>query len=863
MNPSVWLNSVLLGSGTMILAVVSGMAVALSVRISRPPWHRLWWASTVIAFALPPFLATNVWLEWTTGSRALWSPEQVDRLSMVLAVLVLAGLTWPVTTFLVHAAWEHLEPAHLEAEPQLVGIHLIRRLLLPVARPALHCAAAVTLVMALANFTVPTLFQVRVFTEEFWVRFNTQFDAIGALLAAWPLLVLPAVLAWTARHHPVSWPKTRHSHTAGAWLRPLHSLAPWIHGFSGLVVLVSVVLPLLTVLISERTWSELGLAWSAGAGAIMNSICVAVGAAGCVAGIGILQTFVNASSLPGTSQRDARVLFGGFRGAAWLPFFIPGIFLGLVALRGGNSWLPGAVTQNMVFVELIFAIRYGGPGSTALHLSRESFDGSLVEAATLAGASRWRIFRAVIWPQLRTATFAGAGIVYLLCLWDVETLVLIVPPGGETLALRIFNLLHYGHAGQVNALCLVTLGVALLPFMVGWLASQMSRWRGSRPGRRAVRAMARLAVLSVAVLVGNIGCRRDSDPAEAPLNSIFFSAVRVIGTRGVAPGQFNKPRSLVCDRNDNLYVTDMTGRVQKFSPDGRFLLQWQMPQTELGKPKGMTLDADGNVVVVEPHYQRVNHFTPEGQLVGQWGEKGTNSGQFILPRAIGINSAGQFFISEYTVVERVQRFGLAPKTNTASPADSHLRVAGWNWEQTFGTPGLSPGQFNRPEGLGIGPEDRVYVADSCNHRIQVFDAHGNFLRTHGRAGSKPGDFSYPYDIRVDAEGIQYVCEFGNSRMTLLDPQDRLIETIGRAGAAPGEFANPWAIALDSHGNLYVADSQNHRVQKFLRRKVVRRPPGPVSSSTGHPFPFTASSPFRNLVCTISCAPSRSAGDAPR
>ena len=41
--------------------------------------------------------------------------------------------------------------------------------------------------------------------------------------------------------------------------------------------------------------------------------------------------------------------------------------------------------------------------------------------------------------------------------WDVETLVLIVPPGGETLSLRIFNLLHYGHNSQVNALCLLLL----------------------------------------------------------------------------------------------------------------------------------------------------------------------------------------------------------------------------------------------------------------------------------------------------------------------------------------------------------------------------------------------------------------------
>lgn len=369
----------------------------------------------------------------------------------------------------------------------------------------------------------------------------------------------------------------------------------------------------------------------------------------------------------------------------------------------------------------------------------------------------------------------------------------------------------------MNALCLVTLGIALLPFAAVGVASQLLSWLGSRSGRRLIASRARAAAVPVAMLIGMTGCSRDSDVGEAPLKSMLFSSARVIGTRGVAPGQFNKPRSLVCDRNDNLYVTDMTGRVQKFSPTGQFLLQWQMPQTDLGKPKGMTLDGDGNVVVLEPHYQRVNHFTPEGRLVAQWGEKGTNSGQLILPRAIGLNSAGQVLISEYTVVERVQRFGPASPAGTTVSGSSHAGLAAWKWEQTFGSPGLGSGQFNRAEGLGIGPDDRVYVADSCNHRIQVFDARGNFLRAHGRAGAKPGNFSYPYDIRVDTAGVQFVCEFGNSRITLLDAQDRLIETIGRAGVAPGEFANPWAIALDSHGNLYVADSQNHRVQKLIRR----------------------------------------------
>jgi DNA-binding beta-propeller fold protein YncE len=297
------------------------------------------------------------------------------------------------------------------------------------------------------------------------------------------------------------------------------------------------------------------------------------------------------------------------------------------------------------------------------------------------------------------------------------------------------------------------------------------------------------------------------DPLSSPVKSRFFYRVEIIGSRGTGLGQFNKPRSLALDHDDNLYVVDVTGRVQKFSPDGDYLAYWQMPTTDLGKPKGMDRDHLGNIVVLEPHYSRVNHFSPAGQLVEQWGHHGTNSGLLAFPRAVAVTPHGDVFVSEYGVTERVQRF------NATNRALSSL--------VGFNTPAHTP--FNRPEGLGLDRLGRLYVADSCNHRIQIFDPHGNFLRAHGQPGIAPGQFSYPYDVRVDADGYQYVCEFGNSRIQILDSNDRPVEILGSPGHAPGQFNNPWAIALDSHGNLYVADSLNHRVQKWIAR--------PQSSST--------------------------------
>ncbi|MEO6033706.1 MAG: 6-bladed beta-propeller [Verrucomicrobiota bacterium] len=341
------------------------------------------------------------------------------------------------------------------------------------------------------------------------------------------------------------------------------------------------------------------------------------------------------------------------------------------------------------------------------------------------------------------------------------------------------------------------------------LSTRSQRSASYRRQRRSyfhlpTRIFRSLMFLAAVALSGCTDSNGKSGGNILPIQSKIFSGVEIIGSRGTGLGQFNKPRSLALDKDDNLFVVDMTGRVQKFSTNGVFLLSWQMPQTDLGKPKGMCRDAHGNIVVVEPHYMRVNHFSPDGKFVSQWGFKGTNQGQLMFPRAVAANSRGEFFVTEYGLVERVQHFSSDGKTILNS----------------IGKPGEGAGEFNRAEGLGIDFKDQLYVADSCNHRIQIFSPEGKFLRSHGKAGSGVGELSYPYDVRIDSNGLQFVCEFGNSRVQIFDASDRPVEILGEVGLAPGQFSNPWSIDLDSKGNLYVADALNHRVQKFLRKNAL-------------------------------------------
>ncbi len=915
MNWPLLRNSLLVSTLATLLAVAFGLAAALWAAGLPGRWQRRLLGVAVMALALPPFLAANCWLHYLgqAGVWHRWLP--LDIVSPGGTVWILGLLTWPITLLAVWGAWRRLEPAQLESDPRVRGWALFRGLLLPLGRNALAQAAVLTFVLALNNFAVPTILQVRVFPAEVWVRFSANLDALGALSLSWPLVLGPLLLLLWFIGQEIPWPRVEGPVPPKLFRR--HLGGPWFWSCGALTLSVCVLavgLPLFQLAAARRTWTELPGALAAGQGALFNSAWFAAVSATLVVGLGLAASRSHFHGQEVLGWLLSRFTFHvsrftfHFRGqeilgwVLWLPLLVPGVLLGIGLIAVFNRDWSLLFYRSAGIVVLAFVVRYLALGWNTMSHAARGVDPDLTDAARLEGATSWQLLRHVIWPQVAPQAAAAWYVVFLLCLWDVESIILVVPPGGETLSLRVFNLLHYGHNAQVNALCLILLGLAVAPlalWMGGRAVSGCLTGRTCRTGRTLALPALLLGLLA--------GCSPPPSSNEAPLQSRLFSRAQIIGSRGVGLGQFNKPRSVAVDLEDNLYVVDMTGRVQKFSSNGLFLLSWQMPQTDLGKPKGMCRDGQGNIVVVEPHYQRVNHFTPAGQLAAQWGRRGTNAGQFMLPRAVAVNSQDQILVSEYGPAERVQRFSLTmaglgrPLTPTLSPSDgergqqatalasssasgfldqpstvhplpvgrgegrgegkeaaepkqvpeTELRGPGPvssapPFLDGFGRPGNGPGQFNRPEGLCLDASDRIYVADSCNHRIEVFSSDGRFLRAYGKAGKGPGQFSYPYDIRVDGSGRQYVCEFGNSRIQVFDAHDRLIEIIGGPGALPGQFNNPWSLALDSAGNLYVADSQNHRVQKLVHspESTVHSPGSTVHSpgSTVHRPESTVHSP---------------------
>jgi DNA-binding beta-propeller fold protein YncE len=138
----------------------------------------------------------------------------------------------------------------------------------------------------------------------------------------------------------------------------------------------------------------------------------------------------------------------------------------------------------------------------------------------------------------------------------------------------------------------------------------------------------------------------------------------------------------------------------------------------------------------------------------------------------------------------------------------------------FGAEGTAAGQFNQPWGIAIAPTGDVYVADTWNHRVQRFGADGTFKQQWGgqrlveRPTDAPGQFFGPRGIAVNARGEVYVADTGSHRVQKFDADGKFLSAFGGRGAGDGVFDEPTGVALDKAGNVYVADAWNHRVQKL-------------------------------------------------
>lgn len=131
----------------------------------------------------------------------------------------------------------------------------------------------------------------------------------------------------------------------------------------------------------------------------------------------------------------------------------------------------------------------------------------------------------------------------------------------------------------------------------------------------------------------------------------------------------------------------------------------------------------------------------------------------------------------------------------------------------FGHRGSGNGEFNFPVHLAIS-KSSLNVVDAMNYRIQTFDLDGKFISSFGEVGNAAGTFANPKSIALDSDGNLYITDALMDVVQIFDKQGQLLLVVGSKGMDVGEFMSPSGVAIDSFDNIYVADALNKRIQIF-------------------------------------------------
>lgn len=125
-----------------------------------------------------------------------------------------------------------------------------------------------------------------------------------------------------------------------------------------------------------------------------------------------------------------------------------------------------------------------------------------------------------------------------------------------------------------------------------------------------------------------------------------------------------------------------------------------------------------------------------------------------------------------------------------------------------------PGNFAKPTNVAVDQDGNVYVTDTLNDRVEIFDADGNFIRTFGKNGDCAGCFARPKGIAIDADGHVWVADAMLNRLQIFTPEGQILLAFGNFGIMPGQFQDLTGLTIDKNNRVFAAEQLMGRVQMF-------------------------------------------------
>jgi DNA-binding beta-propeller fold protein YncE len=269
------------------------------------------------------------------------------------------------------------------------------------------------------------------------------------------------------------------------------------------------------------------------------------------------------------------------------------------------------------------------------------------------------------------------------------------------------------------------------------------------------------------------------------------------------PWQLIGPYGIAIDSKGLVYVADQkVGAIFIFDTETHdATLIKNGTDAHFGWINGIAIDDSDRMFVSDGKMHRILIFSPKHEVEGQIMEG------LVDPVGLAIDTENrllyvvdeqqdQVFVYDADSLKLLRKIG-----SPVTPAKKHSLT--------------TPGDFAAPTNVAVDSDGNVYVTDTLNSRVEIFDADGHFISTFGKAGDGPGSFFRPKGIAIDGDGHIWVADEYQDRVQVYNREGQLLTYIGDTHAnGPGQFKALVGIAIDKQNRVFTTEQYPGRMQMF-------------------------------------------------
>lgn len=264
------------------------------------------------------------------------------------------------------------------------------------------------------------------------------------------------------------------------------------------------------------------------------------------------------------------------------------------------------------------------------------------------------------------------------------------------------------------------------------------------------------------------------------------------------PFQLIRTYGLAFDSKGRVYAADQgVAAVFVFDPKAKAVEMIRNgKEANFGLIMGLAIDDDDRVFVSDTKLHRVLVLNAKREQVASVG-----MGGLVNPGGLAIDRENRLLYvvdtgNDTVVVYDADTF--KKLRNIGKPSQKHTAT--------------DPGSFSLPTNVAVDSEGDVYVTDTFNNRVEIFDADGEFISQFGKSGDGPGQFERLKGIAVDCDRHIWVVDAAQDRVKVFDREGRLLIYFGEHGEYPGRFMGAYGIAIDKENRVVVSETFPGRVQ---------------------------------------------------